>query len=256
MDSNNAVSVMETEEQQDDQQKVVTPEVTVSKQDGTMRADVQTVDPMADLETDKDSQTQQDSQQDGETQQADVQKEWEQQQQTEKDIAADLATKGVNFDELAAEYDSKGELSDESLKALEKAGYPKSVVDAYLDGLNAKTERFVSTVKGFAGGEKEFEQLKTFMSSQPKSVIDGFNAAIQTGNLSQIQLTIEGIKAQMVRAYGTSNPTIMANRQAVGEAAGYTSIAQMTKDMSDPRYQTDPEFTRQVIRKINSATFF
>lgn len=237
-----------------EQNKVSTPEVTVSKTEGTMRAEVQTIDPMADPDADKEKQ-QTDDKPEQQTQE-EVQKEWEQQQQTEKDVKADLATKGVDFDALAKEYDEKGELSDESMKALEKAGYPKSVVDAYIDGLNAKTERFVATVKGFAGGDKEFEQLRVFMSSQPQNVIDGFNAAIQTGNLSQIQLAIEGIKAQMVKAYGTSNPTIMANRQTAGAAAGYTSVAEMTKDMSDPRYQQDPEFTRNVIRRIKNATFF
>ena len=30
----------------------------------------------------------------------------------------------------------------------------------------------------------------------------------------------------------------------------------MTKDMSDPRYQKDPKFTREVMQKIKNATIF
>lgn len=185
-----------------------------------------------------------------------VQQEYDKQQQSEADLKADLEKKGVNWDNLASEYDTKGELSKESLDALEKAGYPKSVVDAYLAGLQATTERFVSQVKSFAGGEEGFKQLQTFMQSQPKAVIDAFNSLIQGGNLGQIQLAVEGIKAQMVAKYGTANPTVMGQGSAQNTPQGYTTPAQMTKDMRDPRYQVDPVFTREVMRKVQNATFF
>ena len=148
-----------------------------------------------------------------EEEQQTLESDFQRQQQTEADVKKDLAGKGLDFDALAAEYDKDGALSAKSLEALEKAGYPKSV-------------------------------------------IDGFNAAIETGNLSQIQLAVMGVKAQMAARYGTANPSIMAGAQGRGAHAGYQTTDEMTKDMADPRYQTDPAFTQEVFRKIQNSTLF
>lgn len=188
---------------------------------------------------------------------AQVQQDLDKQKQTELEVKADLAKKNVDFDALAKEYADAGELSADSLKKLADAGYPKQVVDAYLDGLNARMDRFVSTVKGYAGGEEEFAKLQTYIAGQPQEVIDGFNSAVNSGNLGQIKLAIAGLKAEMTKAYGTANPTVMAGQaKGGGEPQGYTNFEQMTKDMSDPRYNVDPVYTKQVYAKVKAATIF
>lgn len=204
----------------------------------------------------EETQPQQENQKTQEETTAQVQEEFNKQQQTETDLKQDLSNKGVDFDKLADEYNNTGTLSQQSLDALDKAGYPKSVVDAYLNGLQATTDKFVAEVKGFAGGEEGFANLQSFMRTQPKSVIDAFNSVIEGGNLGQIQLAINGVKAQMVAKYGTANPTVMGQGSVNNNPQGYTTAQQMTKDMSDPRYQTDPAFTREVMRKVKYATFF
>lgn len=181
---------------------------------------------------------------------------FQRQQQTEADVKNDLAKKGMDFDALAAEYDTKGELSKESLEALEKAGYPKSVIDAYIAGLDALADRYMHEVQNLAGGAESYGQMVEYLKTQPQNVIDGFNAAIQTGSLAQIQLAIGGIKAQMAAKYGTANPSILAGAQTRSSAAGYQTADEMTKDMRDPRYQTDPAFTQEVFRKIQNSTIF
>lgn len=185
-----------------------------------------------------------------------LQTDFQQQQVREGEIKNTLIKSGIDFDALAAEYDKDGALSTDSLAALEKAGYPKAVVDAYLAGLDALADRYVQEVKNLAGGEENYARLIQFIGSQPQNVIDGFNAAIQTGNIAQIQLALAGIQAQMTAAYGTSNPSVMAGAQGAGTPTGYQTTAEMTKDMSDPRYQTDPVFTQEVYRKIQYSSLF
>lgn len=178
------------------------------------------------------------------------------QTKTEGDLKADLTAKGVDFDAVAKEFDTKGELSQETLDALDKAGYPKSVVDAYISGMQATAERFAGQVKGFAGGEQAYAQLIQFMNSQPVSTRESFNALIKAGNLGQIQLAINGIKAQMTAKYGTSNPTVMTGGSAQQVSTGFANTQEMVKAMSDPRYQTDPKYTREVILKVQNASFY
>lgn len=242
--------VQQTTQQVTPQQSVEqTHDINVNPQ-GT-QADV-TPKPM---EVQQDAGEQQTTPQPQETPES-VQQEFNQQQQTEADLKNDLYSKGVDFDKLAEEYDQNGELSKASLDALEKAGYPKSVVDAYLNGLQATTDRFVAQVKSFAGGDDGFAALQRFMQTQPNAVIQSFNSLIQGGNLGQIKLAIDGIRAEMVSKYGTANPTVMAQGGAHSTPTGYQTTAEMVKDMSDPRYQTDPVFTREVMRKVQNANFF
>lgn len=245
-------------EQTQEQQTVDTSNISVKENaGGGLTAEVTPMgDPMEDTETPeetKENETQDNSAAD---QTKSIEAEVAEQQKAEEDLKNDLKSKGVDFNSLAEEYNNSGELSEESLKALEKAGYPKTVVDVYLKGLQATTERFVSQVKSFAGGEDGYTQLISFLRSQPQTKVDAFNAAIKTGNLGQIQLAINGIKAEMTTKYGTANPTVMGNGSANNNPTGYTSMEEMTKDMSDPRYQVDPKFTREVMRKIKNATIF
>lgn len=230
----------------------VTPDVTVTNNGNTMTASVEPVDPMADpKKTDDNTEPPKGAVKDDNNLQADIAN----QQKADNDAKTALESKGVDFDKLAEEYSNDGKLSDDSMKILKDAGFPESVVNAYLSGLEAINERFATQVKGFAGGDDGYTKLTEFIKTQPQSVIDAFNSTIATGNLGQIELTIGGLMSKMNKTYGTANPTIMGGA-ANAAAEGYTSMEQMTKDMSDPRYQVDPKFTRSVMMKIKNATIF
>lgn len=238
--------------------KAPEPNITVqSNGNGGMTATVEPVDPMADPENPKDAPkdaegSKEEPKDDPKSLEDDINKQLE----AEDDVKKDLETKGVDFDALAKEYENNGALSAESMDALAKAGYPESVVNAYLNGLQALNDRFTTAVKGFAGGEEGFNRLTEFLKTQPQDVINAYNATIQSGNLGQIHLMMDGLVSKMTQKYGTANPTVMGGASANAGAEGYTSMEQMTKDMSDPRYQVDPQFTRTVMQKIKNATIF
>lgn len=235
--------------------KVPEPNITVqSNGNGGMTATVEPVDPTAEPEENKENPNEgEEAPKEGnKSLEDDINK----QLQAEEDVKKDLETKGVDFDALAEEYENNGSLSEKSMEALSKAGYPESVVNAYLNGLQALNDRFTTAVKGFAGGEEGFNHLTEFLKTQPQDVINAYNSTIQSGNLGQIHLMMDGLVSKMTQKYGTANPTVMGGASANAGAEGYTSMEQMTKDMSDPRYQVDPQFTRTVMQKIKNATIF
>lgn len=168
----------------------------------------------------------------------------------------DLVSKGVDFTGLENEYMNNGKLSQQSYETLEKAGYPKAVVDGMLAGWEAASTRFVNDVYTLAGGQEEFARIQQFVSSQPQDVINAFNATLDSENLTQIRMAIEGIKGQMVKQYGTQRPSIVGNAAPSIDRSGYESTDEMIKDMSDPRYQKDPKFTREVYRKVKYSKLF
>lgn len=251
---------MYTEDNQEQQQPVgdvtATHDINVTQNaSGGMEASVTPKDPMAEpQETQATEVTPKEETKGAEP--AQVQQEINQQLQTEKDLKEDLQTRGVDFDALSDEYEKNGQLSQESLDKLSKAGYPKSVVDAYLNGIQATAERFANQVKSFAGGEEAFARMQEFIGKQSTAEINAFNSLIENGDLGQIKLAIQGIKAEMTQKYGTANPTVMGNGSDRGTPTGYTTTREMTKDMADPRYQVDPTFTREVLQKIKNSTIF
>ena len=242
-------------------QNVQTPEATQPETEMTVKDTgnsliVETTKPEVQMPDPDAAPTEELQEKPAEEQPQDLEERFQQQQTAEQEIKSELAKADIDFDALAAEYDKNGSLSAESLTALEKAGYPKAVVDAYLAGLEAMADSYAQQVRQMAGGDEAYAQLVQFISTQPQSVIDGFNAAIQTGSLAQIQLSINGIRAQMTAAYGTAKPSVMAGAQGAGTPAGYQTTAEMTKDMADPRYQTDPVFTQEVYRKLQNSSLF
>ena len=237
----------------------VKPNIEVKDNGSTLTAEVTPIDPMAAQEDPKNSENPEDKPEEDKNSEdkpeEDEQTAFDTQVERDNEIKNDLAKHNIDFDALGEEYQKNGELSKESIDKLEKAGYPKAMVDAYLDGLQATTEKFVNRIYRMAGGKENYEKIIGFIKTQPESVINAYNATITQGNLNQIELALNGIKAQMNTAYGTSNPTLMGGA-ATSTAEGYTSMEQMTKDMSDPRYQVDPKFTRSVMMKIKNATIF
>lgn len=237
----------------------VKPNIEVKDNGSTLTAEVTPIDPMAAQEDPKNSENPEDKPEEDKNPEdkpnVDEQTAFDTQVERDNEIKNDLAKHNIDFDALGEEYQKNGELSKESLDKLEKAGYPKAMVDAYLDGLQATTEKFVNRIYSMAGGKENYEKIIGFIKTQPESVINAYNATITQGNLNQIELALNGIKAQMNATYGTSNPTLMGGA-ATSTAEGYTSMEQMTKDMADPRYQVDPKFTRSVMMKIKNATIF
>ena len=237
----------------------VQPNIEVKDNGSTLTAEVTPIDPMATQEDPKNSENPEDKPEEDKNSEdkpnVDEQTAFDTQVERDNEIKNDLAKHNIDFDALGEEYQKNGELSKESIDKLEKAGYPKAMVDAYLDGLQATTEKFVNRIYSMAGGKENYEKIIGFIKTQPESVINAYNATITQGNLNQIELALNGIKAQMKAAYGTSNPTLMGGA-ATSTAEGYTSMEQMTKDMADPRYQVDPKFTRSVLMKIKNATIF
>lgn len=168
-------------------------------------------------------------------------------------IKTELVSKGLDFDKFAQEYENDGQLSNESLQALEKAGYPKPIVDAYIAGLEAKAEKFTNSVKAFAGGDKGWEELATFIKSQGEATTKAFNDVLNSGNLGAIKLAVEGLQAQKVAKYGTTNKTLLGSNGNMPSNVGYETQEEVVKAMSDKRYGKDANYTRTVQMKLSKT---
>ena len=180
-----------------------------------------------------------------------------QMQETTEALKNDLETRGVDFTALENEYLAQGKLSEASLEALSKAGYPKEVVAGYLKGVEQESQAYYNTVIGYVGSEQDYNAMTQFIQSKGEASVTAFNKAIEAGNLEVIRLMVQGIKSEMATTNGTSNRTLLGGSGvAQGQTTGgFDSKEEMVEAMSDKRYGKDKKYTAEVERRTKLATF-
>lgn len=138
---------------------------------------------------------------------------------------------------------------------LEAAGYPKAAVDACIAGLQATADKFVGTVKEYAGGTEGFNRMAAFVKSQGEAQVAAFNTIMTTADLPTIKEYLNGVKAQMVAKNGTANGSVLGSATS-GATKGFSNVTEMTKAMSDPRYGRDAKYTQSVEARVAASSIF
>lgn len=162
-------------------------------------------------------------------------------------LGKDLKAKGVDFNQAIKEYNEYGALSSKTMADLAQAGYPAEVIEGFIESRQNLESEFTNAVYNSAGGEQAYNKVIEWAQGNlsPK-VLNSFNRAIDNNNLEAVTLMFEGMKAKMVAKQGTRNPTIMGGGVTNGGAKGFSSKQEVVAAMSDPRYGTDPSYTRSV----------
>lgn len=179
---------------------------------------------------------------------------------SEDALKDDLKTKGVDFETAVSEYNEKGVLSDATMDALEKAGYPKAVVEGFIKSRQILENQYTSAVYEAAGGEEAYSRMTQWAAANlPKADIEAFNAAIDSGNLGTVKLIMGGIRSAMGEAmtqkHGTKNPSVMGGPAPTSPTGGFADKAEMVKAMSDKRYCRDPQYTKLVESRMAKTTW-
>ena len=165
-------------------------------------------------------------------------------------IGKDLKEKGVNFNQVIKEYNEYGALSGKTKADLAQAGYPAEVIDGFIASRQYLENQFTAAVYSAAGGEQEYDRvIQWAQTNLPDKLLSSFNRAIDNNNLDAVTLMFEGMKAKMIAKQGTRNPTIMGGG-SVGTPKGFTSKQEVVQAMSDKRYGVDPQYTREIERRM------
>lgn len=179
---------------------------------------------------------------------------------SEDALKDDLKTKGVDFETAVSEYNEKGVLSEATMDALEKAGYPKAVVEGFIKSRQILENQYTAAVYEAAGGEEAYSRLTQWAAANlPKADIEVFNTAIDSGNLGTVKLIMGGIRSAMGEAmtqkHGTNNPSVMGGPAPTSPTGGFADKAEMVKAMSDKRYCRDPQYTKLVESRMAKTTW-
>jgi hypothetical protein len=170
------------------------------------------------------------------------------QQMTAEEVAAD-----EKLGKFSSEFFEKGTLSAESYKELSKMGYPRSVVDQFIEGQKARMTLEENQILGEIGGKDEYNAMTEWASKNMKQAeIEAYNRAVESGDLNSAMFAVKGLQARYKASVGSAEPKFIQGGKT--NSGGYQSVAEVVAAMSDRRYKIDPAYRAEVERKIGNST--
>lgn len=163
---------------------------------------------------------------------------------------------------IEAEYEADNKLSEESYKALEKAGYSRHFIDSYIQGQESIATQFVTKVVDYAGGKDRFEKIVKHMGSASPESVESLYEAMERQDLKAIRTILNLGMQSHTKAFGKAPgrnltkaaPSAPAKRAAPA-VQGYASRQEMISDMSKSEYRMDPSFRAKVEAKVAASSF-
>lgn len=157
---------------------------------------------------------------------------------------------GLDFQAMSQEFAESGELSEGTYESLEKAGFPKEMVDQYIQGQQALADRFQNEVFTSVGGEDAYKNIVAWgVENMTEAEMDAYDSAMNSGNQEQIKLAVRGLADRYRGAVG--EPSLVTGKTGAGAVGDvYTNWADVRLDMADPRYAESPDYRARVEQKI------
>ena len=179
--------------------------------------------------------------------------------------AGDTETEGTDDDagkptaltlaEVEAAYVANGKvISEEVYTQYEAQGMPRATLDAYISGQQAIANQMVTSVHDEVGGQDAYVELTKWADANwSDDEVTAFDNIVTSGDKAAAIVATRGLRAAYEAAMGR-DPTLVTGDGGKGPTgASYESRAQMTADMKDPRYKTDPAFRQVVAEKVGNS---
>ena len=178
-------------------------------------------------------------------------------------ISTVMEKSGVDPFKMANHFnENNGQLSPEMTKQLIDAGFPEDSVDAYLKGQAIKmgftsepdfiSQTDVNELQNLAGGKQAYENLTSWAQDNlPQEEIKAFDEVINTGNKAAVRFAVRALNAQYEDAVGKQPALVTGKNSTKGDK--YRSMAEVVRDMSDPKYEQDEAYRFDVMQKLERS---
>lgn len=175
--------------------------------------------------------------------------------ETAPTIEKELTDKGVDFKAIEQTVLDAGEPSAEQYEALEKAGYPKNMVDAYLRGLKADAEAYQSKVLGIAGGQKEYQELTAAIAAKGPKYVEAYNKAVNAGDITVVEVMLNDAKTSLIDKRGVVPAKNVLGNVSTGpkNTQPFANQAEMIAAINDPKYRKDAAYRAQVEARMQKT---
>lgn len=155
------------------------------------------------------------------------------------------------FDDITSEFTEKGQLSDETLVAIESAGIPRAYVEVYLAGLASLQQQANTAAFAVTGGEENYKAMLGWaQASLTDAEVNAFNQAVGMNNETR-NLAVQGLYAKFGAANGSEGATLQGNLSST--AASYANWGDVKEAMKDKRYGKDKSYTQVVQNTLKNS---
>ena len=161
------------------------------------------------------------------------------------------------------EWAEKGEISPETQEAIKEMS-GEEVMEAYtrINKLVAEGgyedpggdyeelgDAEVEAIQNAVGGEQAYQNMVGWAQENfTEGEIAAYDNALESGNLSTINLALQALYYRYSDANGTEGEMIQG--KAASPTEGFRSQAEVVRAMSDPRYDNDPAYRQDVYQKL------
>ena len=163
---------------------------------------------------------------------------------------------------LSQEFEEKGELSEEAIDSLSKMD-SKDLIKNYLEYYGkAQTKQQQQTVqaselqsiKESVGGDEKYSAMTSWAADNLTATeINDFNTVTNSGSVAAIKFAVEALNTRYVSAEGYEAPMVSGSKPST-TAKAYRSNAELSRDIANPLYNTDPAFRQDVERRLAQST--
>lgn len=163
------------------------------------------------------------------------------------------------FAEAASEYTERGgSLSPETYDRFAKAGITPRMVNQYIEGQAASSERRASRLFDLAGGEEALQSALSWAADgYTEAEIQEFNKAVDGESTASADNAVRLLMMRYRDATGTPSGLVSGFEQAGSRTQGaiqpFGSMMEQRKAQADPRYVTDPAYTNMVMARIKAS---
>ena len=189
----------------------------------------------------------------------DAQEETSEPEAEDQQERSEYSTQIEAISRAAEEFNSKGELSAETLAEFEKMS-SKELIQAYfeyeqnLPAMDAPeavelSQADINSIQNSVGGEAAYQRLVGWAAQNfSEAEIQAFDNVVDSGNVAAINLALAGLQARYTDANGYEGKMIQG--KAAAPADTFKSQAEVVRAMSDPQYDRDPAYRNQIMEKL------
>jgi hypothetical protein len=119
--------------------------------------------------------------------------------------------------------------------------------------VKALTEEQANFLMNMVGGEKAYKSMLDWASENfSKNEVNMYDNVMASGDANAIFFAVQALQARYGEGVGTDGETL-TGRGAGSDDDSFQSQAELVAAMNDPRYDRDPAYRRDVMRRLENS---
>ena len=116
------------------------------------------------------------------------------------------------------------------------------------------TEQQANQLFDMVGGESTYKDMLSWAGeSLSQEEVEMYDSVMSDGNANSIYFAVQALNNKYTDAVGKDGQLLTGKRSAAQQDAQFRSQQELVQAMSDPRYDNDPAFRDDVIRKLQNS---